>query len=356
MAKTHSLVIRAGQGAMAHLHNEGFQQDDVRVMLGASGGPKWFVLCGLDRALLRETFRERTRPLSLLGSSAGCWRFACYGMNDGLAALERFQKAYIADSYERRPKRGEVTRNAQAILSSLLDASGIEEILANPVFHLNFIAVQAHGLMASDFRPFQVAGLLSAAAGNVVSRRLLAPLFSRIIFEHDQSRLPLAEVGDLPTRRVSLTAGNAEDAILASGSIPLVLDGVRDIESAGRGLYMDGGITDYHFDLPFDLNEGLVLYPHFRERPIPGWFDKSLPWRTPSRKNYSRTLIVAPSPAFIRKLPYGKIPDRTDFEKLDTSSRQKYWRTVVSESDRIGDEWLELVERQQLAEVAKPLL
>lgn len=356
MAKTASLSIRAGRGALAHLYKNGFQQRDVRMMLGASGGPKWFVLSGLDRALLRETFRNRQQPLSLLGSSAGCWRFACYGMNDSLAALERFQEAYIADRYDRKPSSAEVTRSARAMLASFLGSTGIIEILDNPVFHLNFIAVKAHGLMASEFRPLQMAGLLSAALGNVVSRRLLAPLFTRIVFEHDKGRLPLGPLGDLPTRKVALTQENATDAILASGSIPLVLEGVRDIEQAGRGLYLDGGITDYHFDLPLTLDDGLVLYPHFRERPIPGWFDKGLPWRTPNPDNYDRTVIVAPSQSFIEKLPFRKIPDRTDFEKLDTSTRQKYWRKVIDESDRLGDEWLELVEKQRLGEVSKPLL
>ncbi|CAM3735205.1 patatin-like phospholipase family protein [Parendozoicomonas haliclonae] len=355
MAIKRSLVVRGGRDALAHIKSQGFQQQDVKAMLGASGGPKWFVLSGMDRALLGTTFKDRTEPLALLGSSAGCWRFACYGMNDPVAAINRFQEAYIRDKYDARPTPEQVSANIVGILNHVFGEHGAQEIIANPVRHLNLIAVQGHGPMASEKRPVQMAGLLAASLGNAVSRRLLAPLFSRIVFEHPLGHLPVGEMSDLPTRRVKLDTDNVAAAIQASGSIPLVLAGVEDIPGAGPGMYRDGGVTDYHFDLPLTVDEGLVLYPHFREQPIPGWFDKGLPWRKPSAENYRRTLLVAPSPEFVASLPYGKIPDRNDFTNLDTETRQKYWNKAVAESDRMGDEWLELVEKQQLADVIEPL-
>ena len=66
----------------------------------------------------------------------------------------------------------------------------------------------------------------------------------------------------LPTQHVLLTKDNLRQAVLASGSIPMVLNPVENIAGAGRGLYYDGGVTDYHFDLSFS-DSGLVLYPHF---------------------------------------------------------------------------------------------
>ena len=50
---------------------------------------------------------------------------------------------------------------------------------------------------------------------------------------------------------VPLDHANSEDALLASGSIPLVCDPVRNPASAPRGDYWDGGLIDYHLLLPY---------------------------------------------------------------------------------------------------------
>ena len=36
---------------------------------------------------------------------------------------------------------------------------------------------------------------------------------------------------------------------MASGSIPIVMKRVRNISCAPKGIYRDGGLIDYHFDL-----------------------------------------------------------------------------------------------------------
>ena len=69
---------------------------------------------------------------------------------------------------------------------------------------------------------------------------------------------PFHYAGLLPTQHTELSTTNLRQAVLASGSIPLVLNPVEDIAGAGVGRYYDGGVTDYHFDLPFTDN-GLVL-------------------------------------------------------------------------------------------------
>ena len=63
----------------------------VDVVAGAAGGPKWLVLCGLDRAIFTSWIMERTRPVHLLGSSVGAWRFAA--LAQGMDAYERFLEA-----------------------------------------------------------------------------------------------------------------------------------------------------------------------------------------------------------------------------------------------------------------------
>ena len=51
--------------------------------------------------------------------------------------------------------------------------------------------------------------------------------------------------------RVPLDEANAEDALLASGTIPLLAAPVRDIAGAPRGNYWDGALVDYHLLLPY---------------------------------------------------------------------------------------------------------
>ena len=126
----------------------------------------------------------------------------------------------------------------------------------------------------------------------------------------------------------------------------------QDIQGAPKGMYRDGGIIDYHFDVTFN-REGLTLYPHFNDQPKAGWFDKNLD-RSVSRESYKNTVLITPSAEFVASLPFGKIPDRKDFEKIPAQERLAYWRTVLSETDRLAESLAEFVEKQDLS-VLKPL-
>lgn len=87
---------------------------------------------------------------------------------------------------------------------------------------------------------------------------------------------------------------------------------------------------------------------------MPGWFDKGLRWRRATVRNFGRAVLVAPSPELVARLPYGKIPDRRDFERLDDDERIRYWRQVVKEGERLADEFRELLAQDRLADVAQP--
>ena len=131
----------------------------------------------------------------------------------------------------------------------------------------------------------------------------------------------------------------------------MVMEGVRDLPGAGAGTFRDGGLLDYHLDLPYSGND-IVLYPHFTDRVIPGWFDKTLPWRRACPERLQNVLLLAPSKEYLARLPYGKLPDRNDFKRFmgDAPSRQKYWHAAMDESRRLGDEFLELTANGRLAE------
>ena len=84
------------------------------------------------------------------------------------------------------------------------------------------------------------------------------------------------------------------------------MQGIKNITGTPPGMYRDGGIIDYHFDLNIH-NDGLILYPHFNNKPKAGWFDKSLK-RGITPKNYDKVVMITPSAEFVAPLPYGKIP------------------------------------------------
>ncbi|USE36497.1 patatin-like phospholipase family protein [Endozoicomonas sp. SCSIO W0465] len=351
--------IQAGAQALDYIRANGLPHESVKVMVGASGGPKWFVLSGLDKALLGEYFRNRTSPLDLIGTSAGSWRFSCYAQDDPLAAHERFEQGYLHTHYSEKPDPAEISRKARELVENIVLPESVGQILNNPVFRFNLIAVRSHGLTASEHKLLQMAGLGLAATGNLINRKHLSSFFTRTLFYHPaygtSDKPAFYHASDLPTERVRLTETNLVDAILASGSIPAVMQGVKHISGAPAGCYRDGGITDYHFDMRFHQGDGLVLYPHFYPRMIPGWFDKALKHRRPLPQNTDNMVLISPSQAFVDRLPYQKIPDRNDFARFTYDERIRYWKRVVDESKRLGDNFIDLVNNGSIRRYIKAL-
>ncbi len=347
----HALTLRAGPDALRLLRERGLRVDDVDIMPGASGGPKWLAIAGLDRFLFGTFFAApRIRPLHLIGSSIGSWRMACLAQRDPLAALERGHHAYIHEQqYTPKPTTTEVTRVLNHVLAQLLGPHGADEILSHPWARLHIITSQGRGLAAGGTRARIGAALASAALLNAVSRRTLGLQFERVIFSNAGETSPLRDLRDLPTRFVTLTAENLRDALRASGSIPLVIDGVS-IPSAPGGLHWDGGVTDYHLDVDYGPGDGLVLYPHFYSHVVPGWFDKSLSWRRARVTNFRRALLLSPSAEFVSTLPNGRIPDRRDFAAMSESERIRVWEAVRTASTALGDELGDLIAGGRIAE------
>ena len=198
-------------------------------------------------------------------------------------------------------------------------------------------------------------GLAAAAFANFLRRDWLGAFFSRAVF-HDTRSQPAWLTGrDFATQSIALTRDNLIAAIVASGSIPFVLEGVRSPPGAPDGVYRDGGVVDYHLDLPLSDIDGVTLYPHFYPTVTPGWFDKRLLARHGTPANFRRVLMIAPSPAMVARLPGGRIPDRSDFTTMTDDARIAAWRQVVAESQRLADEFHDLRERGRLEEAVEPL-
>ena len=344
-----ALQFKAGPAAYADIKKRGFAIDRVGTLAGASGGAKWLVLSQLDRVLVERVLPALAGPVHLVGSSIGAWRFACYAQAEPLAAIERFERAYLEQSYSEKPDTDEITRKSIEILDEMLGPDGAAQALAHPYCRLHIMTVLCGRLTASDRRWLLASGMLLAAASNALSRRSLGRFFSRALFFDQRDLPPFYNAAGFPLEHVPLTAANLPKAVLASGSIPLVLNGVTNIPDAPPGTYRDGGVIDYHLDLPLSDPDRLTLFPHFFDRLIPGWFDKRLPYRRHSREALDRTVLICPSPEFIAKLPNGKVPDRYDFVNFTPEVREKNWRLAVAACRELGDELLDVLEHDRLA-------
>ena len=353
-----NIIFKAGKKALAKIRDGGLRADDVKVMAGAAGGPKWLILGHLDRYLFGSFFQSRKEPLYLIGSSSGAWRFASASQADPLAAIQRFQDAYISQTYNDDPPPVEVSAEADKILWHLLGKQGANEILSHPFLRLNFMTVRSRGLTCSERKIKLFIGLCLAVGCNFIHRRLLGWSFQRGLFYDSRNMPPFAGMQDLPMQKIALTPGNLAKGLLASGSIPWIMAGVTHIPDAPQGVYRDGGVIDYHMNIPFlGRQEGIVLFPHYQEKVVPGWFDKQISWRRPKASHMENVLLLAPSPAFVADLPGGKIPDRNDFYayKGKDQERMADWQKAVEMSQRLVDEFAEAVESGNIREIVQPL-
>ena len=64
-------------------------------------------------------------------------------------------------------------------------------------------------------------------------------------------------------------------------------------------------------------------------------------------------VLLAPDPAWVKTLPNGKLPDRTDFVRYgpDFQARVQAWTAATAASEQMVDEWRAWLARPDLAMV-----
>jgi len=343
------LEIYAGETALKTIQEKGFSPDLFTSFLGASGGPKWFTLFGLDKYLFGEFFKNRAQTLNVIGSSAGAFRAACFTQSDPVAAVKRLAKDYSETVYSDKAKPAEITLKGRKLLDVIFGDSGIEEIINNDIFKAHFLVAKTNGLVSYENKVLQGLGLLQSMVSNGISRPLLRSQYERFIFQPQDSQLKVHDPDNIPTQIVALSHENIKDALLASGAIPMVMQGITNITDCPKGMYRDGGIIDYHFDFEIK-NEGLTLYPHFSSVLKAGWFDKNLS-RKVRLQNYDKTVLICPSAKFVEALPHKKIPDRTDFTTMTPAERLVYWQQVFIDSEQLANEFAQFYQTQNIKSI-----
>ncbi|MFY8088084.1 MAG: phospholipase, partial [Rubrivivax sp.] len=82
------------------------------------------------------------------------------------------------------------------------------------------------------------------------------------------------------------------------------------------------------------------------DRVIPGWLDKAWKRRHRATAALANLVLLSPSPEWVRSLPGGKLPDRSDFKAYlhDEAGRQRAWRQALSQSQQLADELAAIVQ------------
>jgi hypothetical protein len=388
LAGMQALRIYAGPKALSHIRHYGLQPRDVAVVPGAAGGPKGLILGALDRFLFGQWLAQTSHPVHLVGASIGAWRLATACLNDPVEAFRRLEHDYIHQHYELQPGQKRPTADfvSEQFGQSLKSFYGgrVQEVLGHPRFRLHIVTSRGRHVLRREHKWGTPLGYLGAFLTNSVRRKAMGAWLERVVFSSAAQAgkgctpLPFA-IDDYRTRQVLLTEANFNPALQASCSIPFMLRSVHNIPGAPPGAYWDGGITDYHLHLNYatdliaacagntwarGLNDGendphtatragLVLYPHFQKAVVPGWLDKNLKWRHKSTHFLDNMVLLSPDADWVKKLPNGKLPDRTDFMRYsaDRQARAKAWLAAASASEQLADEFQAWLERPDASRV-----
>ena len=376
-----ALQLFAGPTALAAIAAKGLQPGDVCTIPAAAGGPKGLLLGPMDRFLFGEWLTNSSQPIDLVGASIGAWRMATACLVNPVASFERLEHDYIHQHYELAPGQKRPTaefvsetfgKNLQAFYGGR-----VQEVLEHPRYRLHIVTSRGRHLLGTEHGLRTPVGYLGAFLTNAVHRKSMGAWLERVVFSGADAVLPGAPMARLPfatgdyrTRQVALSEANFSAALQASCSIPFVLRAVHNIPGAPPGAYWDGGITDYHLYLDYpgahssgrfameniaghamntgaSAPKGIVLYPHFQKSVIPGWLDKSLKWRHHATHHLDTMLLLAPNPDWVKTLPNGKLPDRTDFTHYgnDLAGRVKAWTTACKASEQLVEEFAQWLER-----------
>lgn len=223
------LEVRAGERAIAQLRDRGLAPSDIRCIPAAAGGPKGLALLPLDRLLARE-WLPRAAGVELVGAFIGAWRMAALAQSDPLAALDRLQHAYVREqNYREHPTPAQVAEVGREVARSVLDGHSQATHAGRA---LSVITARARGGLD---RRRSKAAFGRAAIANTLSRARLASHLERVVFHAGAPSRLLPAFDAFGLVQAPLTERNREDALLASGSIPLICDPVHDIAEAPDG-------------------------------------------------------------------------------------------------------------------------
>ncbi|MEI7589801.1 MAG: hypothetical protein WCJ49_00555 [Deltaproteobacteria bacterium] len=338
--------IVAGKKAYQMIMDGGFSLNSVSTYFAPASGPRFFVATGFDLALIKNNCLGKNKIVWLVGASSGAWRLATWVQPQPDICYQKLINAYAEVKYTKEDTPETLRNSLRTVLDSYLDEEAISFALSHKTLRVAFLVARAKHIMTFDSPFIQKLSLATCFFANAYKQEWLNCFFERMVFYSGFLPPAFCLQHDYKGSFTSLNEANFKTSLLASGAIPLVVPGQRDIYGAPKGMYRDGGLLDYNIAQNYAKHDDdIVLFFNHQERIIPTWMDKSLVNRKPVSKHIENVLMVYPTADFLLQLPDGKIPDRNDFvTHIDNNSlRTKKWKVVAELSTIIGEDFLELV-------------
>ncbi len=349
-----TFVLRAGPAARHWLQTRGLAPDDIRFFGAPAGGPKWLIQSRVDQALFGQWFAGRKNPLQAYGSSIGSYRLACAAQRDPERAFKAFESLYLQQYYPASDKAADISRKVAELIDEMVGASA-HEVVHHPWLRLRLLTARCKGLTNSPSPLVQKTGFALAVAGHLLREDAMHRQLERCIFHTGLPAPNEVQQDAFTTHWAPLHAQNLRPVILASGAIPFVMQPVVAIPDGPAGQHLDGGLVDYHLDLPLHEPDGLYLIPHYEDRIVRRWFDKALKWRT--TRHIDRMLVLSPSPWLKSQLVDSKIPSREDFKRYAGRDAERItaWQQSLQASQLMADELMHYLQANTLHQWVKPL-
>ena len=361
------IVILAGPKARQHLEGHGLRARDIAIIPAAAGGPKGLIFQKLDQWMFGEWLPSSPRERTLIGASIGAWRMAAACLPNPAAAFEHLGELYCEQAYPPNSPPSLITDSSRDFLKQLIGERE-QDILNHPHYRLQVLVSRGLGILKNPRLNLTAStGFGLAILSNLIARNQLASYLARTIVgdARDPAFWLKAKFDAFDTQFVPLSQDNLSSALLASGTLPFIMQPVTALPGAPAGTYWDGGLIDYHLAFPYSRvagnpEGGLVLYPHFSTHIVPGWFDKTLPWRragTGSQRGWlDNMVLVAPSRRFLQTLTRSKLPDRNDFRFYGQNNalRALNWKLAIGEGERLRDALASFVEKPDM-NLVRPL-
>ena len=197
------------------------------------GAPDVPGLTHLDRYVFGEYLAGSEHPIELIGSSIGSWRHATAAAPEPVAALTSLQERYLNQDWDENDPRSAaeiVDELCDWVIESLVSPEVMQHICDHPRYTTHVITARGRGLNNNSAGALLAAGMGVSAIANLWGRGALSTLFQRVVFSTGSS--PAFDFQDFTTRHVPLTPSILKTALMASGSIPFLMSGQRDISSA----------------------------------------------------------------------------------------------------------------------------
>ena len=251
-----------------------------------------------------------------------------------------------------------VSASHRRILAGMLVEHNIRHVLDHPRFDVAAHVVRVRhpvGWQSRFTKQVQMVNFGLIALFQAISPRGTEWMLERVLFHTRPDGLNGACFGGPVIR---FTPENLLEATLACGTVPIYMTPVRDPQGAPAGLYMDGGLADYHLRENYaraTTSPGITLFPHFQRRIVPNWFDRYWSRRVPSASVLDSVLQIYPADEFIARLPDGRIPNREDFFTYtgNPQERIRRWNEAATLSDDLGQAFLDDLEQGRIPDLAE---